>query len=253
MYKFRYLDAHYAVEMKVGHSDGSEHCVCMSFAVVAKYQNEEQRYMISINREKVKLKDSTDDENPAHDVMIELGNALYPVMMYVLADGTIVGVANFEDICKRREAVCQDILRKAYSISTATYIELSKSNFADEKAFIETFCNQIFIQLLFVNPDSDHFEVQLMNLKHAGSTDIMHFKKKISEVGNFAFTASGDAFGESVLEYAISDFGDVLSLNGAFIKSFDEKDVATVNIEITSDMNRRVVKKENKLLSFFID
>lgn len=85
-----------------------------------------------------------------NEVMLTLGQSLYPIVLEVTETGFIEKVSNFEDIEKRWKASCSDI-KNLYESSFVVeqYINSSSGNMRNKEAFLNALRRNAFLQLFF--------------------------------------------------------------------------------------------------------
>lgn len=254
MYNFRVLKSEYELETAVECEGTVMSTLNSSFSIDARYDNMKENFVFTVGRRNAGV--SNGDNNPpglVDELMIKLGDSLFPAVLRVSNTAEILGIENFNEINGRWEKTCKEILERAYSVPAANYIELAKKNMRDEKVFLEAFGNQTFIQLLFRVKSHDFFWFTVRNLSRVCHTDIIKCEQAETRGNKTTFESADDRNESCRFDYVFSELGDVLSVKGEFRTLDGAQKELIKKISVKVNENNRKIKKASKFVSFLMD
>lgn len=217
------------------------------------YQKVEKNIQVTIERKDAKLNANKKESDTLIDHMMQrLGDALFPVTLIVTEKAGILDVKNYKEIFPRWYAVARSLLEEAYSTPVENYINQSVNNMADERIFIEAFRQQTFMQLLFIDSDTESIWFNVKNMTGSCSSDLVRCDKTGIKDGIVRFETIGDWGVECQFDYVFSETGDILSVGGYARKKLPGMDgYIAKNISLVA--NRRKIKKTGKFINFSMD
>jgi len=254
MYDFREINSEYILTTTIGNSLGLESSLEVIYSIKAGYRSFDEDFMFSIDRKRIKLNAKKQDSYALVDQMMQrIGDALYPVDLIVSSDAKILNVKNFEEVLNRWNSEVDNILTDSYSLPVKRYIDMAKPNMTDKKNFLKAFSRQTFIQIFFRDTNDEFFWFTTKGLTDVFSHDTVRVEKTGSNKQTVYFETVEEWGNECSFEYVFSEFGDIISVNGA-IKSIDENSDSVIkNVSLCINNDKREVKKTNKIVSFFLD
>lgn len=148
MYDFSNIDTVYRFNSSVLFPNGSRSELCKSERLQGRRINYNHYEISLIGATDVLLNGAPPDD--FNEVMLTLGQSLYPIVLEVTETGFIEKVSNFEDIEKRWKASCSDI-KNLYESSFVVeqYINSSSGNMRNKDAFLNALRRNAFLQLFF--------------------------------------------------------------------------------------------------------
>ena len=216
----------------------------------ARYIHIEERYLVTLHRRNVARKGP---QNQADELMQELGEALFPVVLYVSQEAKIEGVKNFQEIKERWNQAAARIQEKACSPPTERYIGLARNNLENENTFLRRFSCQTFVQLFFRNPADPFFTYTTRSLRGRETMECITCARKELPEGVVAFENATGTGGDCRFEYVFAETGEVYSVKGTADAAGEGPHQALKQISLQVIGDRRQVKKSNRLISFLID
>ncbi len=249
MYQFRSLQASYELQTSIMQKDKTTSLLRSEYFVEARYVNVEDYYVFTIKRIYAKLESS---QSIVDDLMRELGDALFPVELYVDANGVIKKVKNFNEVKERWESVASEIMDRGYSLPTDKYLRLARANFADKERFLDHFSRQTFVQLFFRDAECVYFNYTARNLSRTQTVDLFTCNRTKATNNAIFFEHLDNEVLDCRFEYNFSEVGDVISAEGLVQRKEEEGDVCK-RIELKVIAGSRQYKKSNKFVSFLLD
>lgn len=132
-------------------------------------------YELTLEKRFDTLIDNKIPEQVMDNLMLDLGNVLYPIEMKVDFTGKICEVINFHEIKERWYRHSEELLNKNYTIEFQKYLEFSKYNFKNESCFIVAILRDTLLEALLLPLGSEYIETNCVNFPF--------FSKKITYVG----------------------------------------------------------------------
>ncbi|GHV29672.1 hypothetical protein FACS1894177_00930 [Bacteroidia bacterium] len=175
MYQFRSLKSLYSVAILYRLPDYTEQKYTCSIVVNARRVKEnylfilEERSGIQLNGEK--------PQKVVDNLMAQLGNCLYPIELYVNANGELLSVPNFEQIKEIWFKTATELLKQNKTQAFRNYLEAAKENLSDEKSFLKSLNKDSFIHLFFKDYASNSVELSFANFPYQNRKSDFHVRK----------------------------------------------------------------------------
>lgn len=148
MYDFSDIDAAYRFVSSVFFPDGSKSELCKTERLQGRRIDDKHYEITLLGATDVLLNGAPPDD--FNEIMLMLGESLYPIVLEVTEMGDIVKVCNFEDIEKRWKSSCSDIKNLCEnSFVVEQYINSSSVNMRNKDVFLNTLKQTGFVRLFF--------------------------------------------------------------------------------------------------------
>jgi len=256
-YEFGSLDAVYDVDITLSYPDFTEVHYHNSEKVTARYKQEESRYLFRLEEREQPLLNGEAPVEIMDTLMIEFGNAIYPVTLSVNANGEILDVRNFPDITKRRKEKADELLEKYPTHHFRRYLEISSRNLKDEETFLQAMQKNTFVYFFFVPFNTTDLMVNFNDFPEKNGISTFFCEKKETQSDLHEYVARmvypSESNGEGSIVYRYSPLGDLLELNAVFEIMDAEYNRSIKKIKIKSNQKERSVSHKRKSWSTLFD
>jgi len=245
MYQFRILQSIYSVAVTYHLPDYTTQKYACKIALCAKREKEkflftlEERSDVSLNSER--------PQKVMDNLMVLLGNCLYPMELYVSASGELLSVTNFEQIREVWLETSKELLKQNRTQEFEKYLEAAKKNLSDERSFLKALSRDSFIQLYFKDYTTNSEELEFVNFPFQ-NRKTNYYVRKVTGISN-AYTLS-PAFMETDVQQSEGelmcrkniDCGEPLKIEADIHLTSTKSDLYQKHILIEADEDEHKVK-----------
>ena len=252
MYTFRHLDSSYDVDIILRRPDFTQtHYHCREH-VTARYEKEKDQYIFLLEERSDILLDNEPPKELMDNLMINLGNAIYPLSLSVSPECGIQKVENFKSVKEQWEKKTEALLKEQYTQPLERYIQIASRNLKQESALRKSLAKNTFFQLFFLSFQTEVFTFEFENFPER--SDLVVFRCEFEQEAQFVdgiryYKASimypATYQGEGYVRYNHAEAGDLLEIEAQFILTDSEENVSEKKIQIqTSEKDRHVSGKK---------
>lgn len=197
MYQFKQLKAKYLFVSEVIKPSG-ENCIYSKVEVLTALPNLVEGLNFFLEGsfgERINGNALTD----FNDVMLKLGQSLYPIELNVLKTGKIKRVKNFEEIQGQWSKECKNILathKNAHWVER--YINMTSKNIRSEESFLRMLRQNSFTQLFFMEEGAIKQHVRLCAFPFADTVIDVEFDVKSSYENEYHYKAEIEKVDEKI-------------------------------------------------------
>jgi hypothetical protein len=260
MYKFRILEAHYDIDIALTYPDYTQEHYHCSEHVIVRYRKDPNCYLFEMTGRKDIQINNKAPEEIMDKLMVELGDALYPLDIKVSPAGEILEVNYFEEVQDRWNKKAGELLEKYNTSPFAKYLQISARNMKQEIAFRKSLLKNTFFKCYFLpdNVESFLFEVHHFPQRSANTLFLFELDNDgiLVDAGQFfsartIFPTEKKASGQ--LSRAFTELGDLDFLYGELNWEDAEGLPYKKTITIRTDKDKRDYLKSSKFWSFILD
>ena len=260
MYKFRVLEAFYDLDIVLIYPDFMRERYHCREHVIVHYSREQNTFSFDmIDRRDIQINGKAPEET-VDQMMIELGDALYPFSLQISPDGEILKVYSFEEIRGRWFKKAKELLNKNRISPFKKYLQISQRNMKTEETFRKTLMKNSFFKFYFLPGNAESFLHEVHHFPQRSDTTLFLFetsKSGMAESENQSFTAQTIFPEEKAttgrLNRRFTELHDLEILQAVLKWENAEGMPYRKVITIRTDMEKRDVLKANKLWSFILD
>lgn len=253
MYTFRHLDASYAVDIILRHPDYTQKRYHSCEHVTAHYEKDSDRYLFRLEERSDILLDNEPPKEVMDKLMIDLGNAIYPLSLVVGPESGILEVKNFVFVKEQWKQKTEVILKDQYTQPLERYIRIVSRNLKQEAALRKSLAKNTFVRLFFLPFQTDVFTFEFENFPERG--DLVIFRCEPEQeallVENARYYKASILFpatyrGDGFIRYHHAETGDPLEIAAQFTVTGPEGKESKKQIRIrTIEKDRQVSGKKN--------
>ena len=160
MYNLNKLHATYCIDI---HTTSPNRSKMYSSRLSFHAKRKREFYDLTLEKRFDTLVDDKMPEQVMDNLMLDLGNVLYPIEMKVDFAGRICKIVNFYEIKERWYRHSEELLNKNYTIQFQKYLEFSKYNFKNESCFIIAILRDTLLETLLLPFGSEYIETNCVN------------------------------------------------------------------------------------------
>ncbi len=252
MYNFRYLDSFYNVDIILKHPDFTQTHYHSREYVEARSEKESGRYIFRLEGQRNILLNREPPQEVMDKLMIELGNAVYPLSLVVSQEGEILTVKNFLSVKEQWERKTEAILKEQYTQPLEQYIRIASRNLKQETALRKSLVKKTFIRLFFLPFNTEMFTLKFENFPLRGDLVVFRCEPEQAPTNENTRRYSASLLfpatyqGEGHIRYVHSEAGDLLTTEGQFTITDPDGNTSEKQILIqTNEEDRHVSGKKN--------
>ena len=175
MYQFRTLKSRYSVTVIYRLPDYTEQKY--ESKIVVKAQRDKENYLFTLEERFEVLLNHEKPQKGMDDLMIRLGNCLYPIELYVSAKGELHSVPNFGQIKETWLKTANELLKQNKTQAFRNYLYAAKVNLSDETTFLKALNKDSFIHLFFKDYASNSVELAFVNFPYQNRKTDFYVRK----------------------------------------------------------------------------
>lgn len=238
--QFQEIQALYAVETTYKVNSNVKSTCSIEILVNGYYDVLDKRYGFIFKRDNM-LIDGKPIEKLADQVMMAMGDLLYPLRMYVSKEMEILEIVNEQELRTQWHEGAHALLKKYPSHMLEKYIRFAQKNVATKEALLNTYLENTFFKLYFApiltpTPEDElilitwkNFPKRMMTTTYVYRIDEM--KNKTIKTSGELMKIGGNYEGKYEMNYDIGDAHEILKIEG-YMTMHDEKNTYEKHIRI---------------------
>ncbi len=198
MYDFSDIDAVYRFASSVHFPNGSRSELCKTERLQGRRIGH-QRYEIALTCvADILLNGAPPDD--FNEIMLSLGQSLYPIVLEVTEMGLVEKVGNFEDIAKRWKTSCAEMKNLyANSFVVDQYINTSSVNMKSKDTFLKALRRNGFVQLFFNEYEQKEPKFITPDFPLRKDKTLFSFNKREWQDGEIIYSGQPEKSGEETI------------------------------------------------------
>jgi len=245
MYKFRTLKSLYSVAVTYRLPDYTEQKFECKIVVNAK--KEKDNYLFTLEERFEARLNNSKPQKIMDDLMIQLGNCLYPIELTASAAGELLSVPNLWQIRERWLKTANGLLKRHRTQAFKNYLEAAQKNLSNEKLFLSALNKDSFIHLFFKNYASNSVELEFVNFPYQNRKTNFYVIKKPTVSGTYVLVPSfrEDKVNESggkLVWWKNKDSGESFKIKADIYLDTSESQLYQKKILIEADEEKHKVK-----------
>lgn len=229
--------------------------------VIVHYRREPNRYLFEFVDRKDILIDGKAPEEIMDQLMIEMGDTLYPLCLYVNHNGEILKVSCFEEVRDRWIKKTGELMQKHDTAPFKKYVQTAQRNMKTEEAFRKALTKNSFFKFYFLPDRAESFMHEVHHFPGRSDMTLFLFernRKGMTENGESLSYTARSVFPEKteisgLLNRRFSESGDLellkVELNWEDTEGMPYRKTITLRV----DEKKRDILGANKFWSFILD
>jgi hypothetical protein len=241
MYQFQTLKSIYQIIIRYRKPDHSQYEYSGNMVLNAK-RNKGNCLFVLEQRTDTKL-NGVAPQQVMDNLMLELGNALYPIELNTDLKGEIRSIGNFSEIRERWIKKSRDLYKRNKTQAFRNYLEMSQNNLTHESRFKEVLLRDSFIQLFFLNYGNNTLRFDFVNFPVRSRKLSLHALKEPDYYSlHPAFREKDMKTVRGKLGYRTAKTGELLKMDMNLLLENDKEECYRKSVSIRSDEKKHTVK-----------